>query len=392
MYALCSLSSCSFRLYSTTSFCSDTHITDPAPSGESTNYGAAHGSGLSKQKIVSRKSFDRLIQATFYDLAKQGTLLDRLHALTHPSEPNHMAVAGGDFWGCGDENLYHISSKRVTYHISIILDLLEAKDISWASYQENLPSDGFEGVNFFSTNYLKTRAPIYPFYAREHNPTIFYDSVASVRVPSRSALHCDFVVDANASALPQWMFVTPNMLVPLLNDTNFNDNRTLILLTFDANETYSINNRVFALLLGGAVPENVRGTVNSLLHTLLLTHHRGGKLGSRVARPRRTNKRDKLQNLDVSPADVPPTNITGTILGPLNAQSRQPHRARQVRALDRPPPQLLQDVQLFVGTARVPWCWARFMQALRRFFWFEWIAHHAQTASIRCPLVGQGFS
>lgn len=82
------------------------------------------------------------------------------------------------------------------------------------------------------------------------------------------------------------MFVTPNMvndshdttvdfaaqwieywLVPLLNDTKFNDNRTLILLTFDENETYSINNRVFSLLLGGAVPENVRGTLDSTYYT-----------------------------------------------------------------------------------------------------------------------------
>lgn len=109
-----------------------------------------------------------------------------------------MAAAGGDLWGCEDEDLYHIPS-----NISFVVDILEAKNISWASYQENLPSDGFEGVSFFSTNYLNTLAPVYSFYVHEHNPTIFYDSVASV--PSRRALHRnfnDFAVDANASALP----------------------------------------------------------------------------------------------------------------------------------------------------------------------------------------------
>ena len=86
--------------------------------------------------------------------------------------------------------------------------------------------------------------------------------------------------------IPQWLFVTPNLvddahdtdidfasqwlqfwLLPLLEDTRFNDNKTLILLTFDENETKTENNRVFTLLLGGAVPENMRGTTDSTFYT-----------------------------------------------------------------------------------------------------------------------------
>lgn len=29
--------------------------------------------------------------------------------------------------------------------ISTVIDLLEEKNISWASYMENMPSDGFQG-------------------------------------------------------------------------------------------------------------------------------------------------------------------------------------------------------------------------------------------------------
>ena len=53
----------------------------------------------------------------------------------------------------------------------------------------------------------------------------------------------------------------------LLNDTNFNDNRTLIVLTFDETETYTVNNQVFTLLLGGVIPESSRGTVDSTYYT-----------------------------------------------------------------------------------------------------------------------------
>jgi len=140
------------------------------------------------------------------------------------------------------------------------------------------------------------------------------------------------------------MFVTPNMvddghdttidfagewvdywLLPLLNDTNFNDNRTLILLTFDETETYTVNNHIFALLLGGAIPESARGTVDSTYYTHYPPwrqtgprRHEQDALESLLARC----QRDGLQykNLDISAADIPLTNLTGTTPGPLNAQ------------------------------------------------------------------------
>ena len=86
--------------------------------------------------------------------------------------------------------------------------------------------------------------------------------------------------------IPQWLFITPNIvnnghdtdvafvsgwlkfwLEPLLLDKRFNDERTLILLTFDENETRRVNNRVWATLLGGAIPDHLRGTTDSTFYT-----------------------------------------------------------------------------------------------------------------------------
>ena len=36
----------------------------------------------------------------------------------------------------------------IIYSISTIVDLLEAKNISWASYQESMPTDGFQGFKY----------------------------------------------------------------------------------------------------------------------------------------------------------------------------------------------------------------------------------------------------
>jgi hypothetical protein len=53
----------------------------------------------------------------------------------------------------------------------------------------------------------------------------------------------DTTIDFAASFLEYW-------LLPLLTDPRVNDNETLILLTFDETETYTIQNNVFAVALG----------------------------------------------------------------------------------------------------------------------------------------------
>lgn len=55
---------------------------------------------------------------------------------------------------------------------------------------------------------------------------------------------------------------TRNFLEPLLNDKRFMQ-KTLVLITFDENHTYTIKNNVLAILLGDAVPKNLVGTTDS---------------------------------------------------------------------------------------------------------------------------------
>src|ERR1700753_525152 len=52
---------------------------------------------------------------------------------------------------------------------------------------------------------------------------------------------------------------------PLLNNTYFMNN-TLILLTFDETETYTQQNKIFTILLGGAIPSNLKGTTDNTFY------------------------------------------------------------------------------------------------------------------------------
>ncbi|KIJ45925.1 hypothetical protein M422DRAFT_59683 [Sphaerobolus stellatus SS14] len=207
-------------------------------------------STLPAPTIVKGQAFDRFIQIwlenTDFATANSSAIsLLNYYALTHPSQPNYIATAGGDFVGLPDD-----SSHDVPANISTIVDRLEAKSISWASYQENLASNTFTGSRYAQiVNYVS--------YCRKHSSTVGYKSVQNM--PKHLA----------ASTLPQWLFVTPNIvndihnttidfsgswlnywLTPMLAHANFNNNRTLVLLTFGENSSSSINKILYSSASG----------------------------------------------------------------------------------------------------------------------------------------------
>jgi len=238
------------------------------------------------EAIVSGKVFDRFVtiflentdfsasvaDPNFAALVKQGILLTNYFAVTHPSEPNYVASVGGDYFGIDNDNLNNIPA-----NVSSVVDLLEYKGITWAEYMQDMPSTGFQGFQFLNPT---TGAND---YVRKHNPLIMYESVSSSTTRSANIKNFEsFEEDLANNALPQWMFITPNMtndghdtnitvaakftnnfLTPLFANPNFNGPKTLVLLTFDETANLTSQNRVGAILLGGAVPTDLVGTSDS---------------------------------------------------------------------------------------------------------------------------------
>jgi acid phosphatase len=207
-------------------------------------------------------------------LAKQGILLTNYYAVTHPSEPNYCAVVAGDNFGMDNDDFNAIPA-----NISTVVDLLDTQGISWGEYQQDMPYAGFQGFNFSNQ---KTYAND---YVRKHDPLILFDSVTSNA--TRLSLIKNFTSfnsDLAAKTLPQWSFITPNMtndghdtsvtvaaswtrsfIEPLLNNTYFMNN-TLIVITFDEDETYTVGNKVYTLLLGGVIPDSLKGTTDDTFY------------------------------------------------------------------------------------------------------------------------------
>ncbi|KAK3376268.1 phosphoesterase family-domain-containing protein [Lasiosphaeria ovina] len=203
-------------------------------------------------------------------LATQGIKLTNYFAITHPSQPNYVAAAGGSAFGVTGDGFVRIGSTTKT-----IVDLLEPAGISWSIYQEDMPYSGFQG------NWIN-HATGANDYVRKHNPLVSYDSITSnVNRGAKCKNFTMFAADLAANKLPQWLFITPNMtndghdsslsaagswarnwLTPLLSNANFNVGRTLVVLTFDEGST-SGTNQVYAVLLGSAVAAAQVGTSNA---------------------------------------------------------------------------------------------------------------------------------
>jgi len=166
-------------------------------------------------------------------------------------------------------------------NFSSVVDLLEDKGISWAEYQEDMPFTGFQGFSFPNP---RTGADD---YVRKHDPLILFESVTSN--PKRLANIRNFTLferDLAARALPQWIFITPNMtndahdtnitfggrwslgfVERLLENRQLKEEKTLIVLTFDENENKSQPNRVFTILLGSAIPQRMVGKTDDYFYS-----------------------------------------------------------------------------------------------------------------------------
>ncbi|KAI0908844.1 phosphoesterase family-domain-containing protein [Ustulina deusta] len=240
---------------------------------------------LSPTSNVQGKTFDRFVQIFLENqdysiaagdpnlayLATKGILLNNYYAITHPSQPNYVAAGGANTHGVIDD-----SFKRIGASTETIVDLLEAAQVSWSIYQEDMPYSGFQGTYVNQQNGAND-------YVRKHNPLVSYDAVGTdVNRLAKTKNFTLFDRDLANDALPQWMFITPNMtndghdstvtvagkwarnfIDPLLSNSKFNKDRTLIILTFDESESYLAENRVFSVLLGSAVPSSKVGTTDS---------------------------------------------------------------------------------------------------------------------------------
>jgi len=143
--------------------------------------------------IEENRSYQVIMRAKdtpyIHQLSEEGALFTRSFAITHPSEPNYLALFAGDTEGLQDDSCPH------DYKGDNLADALTTAKLSFVIYSENMPQAEFMGCG--SDDKL---------YRRKHNPVPNFASVPSGANQPFSAFPSDF------AKLPTVAYVVPNMI------------------------------------------------------------------------------------------------------------------------------------------------------------------------------------
>ena len=75
-------------------------------------------------------------------LANRFGLATNYFGVSHPSEPNYVAMLGGSTFGVSDDNPYYVNKVNAPSLVS----QMDAAGISWKAYLQSLPHPGYEGI------------------------------------------------------------------------------------------------------------------------------------------------------------------------------------------------------------------------------------------------------
>jgi hypothetical protein len=120
-------------------------------------------------------------------LSKSGANFTNSHAVSHPSQPNYLAVFSGSTQGVTSD-----TCPKKAFTTADLGGQALAANIGFAGYSESMPSDGYTGCT--SGN-----------YARKHNPWVDFADVPA----SANLRFTDFPTDY--TKLPAVSFVVPNL-------------------------------------------------------------------------------------------------------------------------------------------------------------------------------------
>jgi hypothetical protein len=129
-------------------------------------------------------------------LAQQYGLAANYFGVTHPSEPNYVAMISGSNWFTNNDN----PANRFDH--TNLVDELEARHISWGAYMEALPADPL-------ADFAPSAAD--PLYASKHNPFALFTDIRSD--PARVANIKPYTAlagDLNGPHAPRFVFITPD--------------------------------------------------------------------------------------------------------------------------------------------------------------------------------------
>ncbi|MGA9334097.1 MAG: alkaline phosphatase family protein [Rudaea sp.] len=124
----------------------------------------------------------------------RGVSFSNAHAVTHPSQPNYIALFSGDTQGVTDDQCLSGFSGVASLGGQLI-----GAGFTFVGYSESMPGAGYTGCSGGPSDGTSLS------YQRKHNPWVDFDDVSAQSNQPFSSFPGDF------AALPDVAFVVPNM-------------------------------------------------------------------------------------------------------------------------------------------------------------------------------------
>jgi phosphatidylinositol-3-phosphatase len=180
--------------------------------------------------IAENKSYDRIIgpgsvAPNINRLARSYGLASQFFAEAHPSEPNYIAMLGGDTFGIHDNDAFYctpglrdawcpkaLKADYVAHTLGArsLMDQLHEHGLSWKAYMESLPEPGSLAARWPTSDHPVPGIPE-QVYAAKHNGFLSFRSVQ--QDPKRGDKVVDFRQldrDLAAGQMPNYAHIVPN--------------------------------------------------------------------------------------------------------------------------------------------------------------------------------------
>jgi phospholipase C len=219
--------------------------------------------------VMENRSYDTVRQLPYTSaLIADGSSFSESYGVTHPSQPNYLALWSGGLQGVHNDNCPAPGSPFDAENLG---HACEAAGLSWRAYSEDLPSAGSATCSAAGSNYARKHAPWTNFANLDHGNERPYSDLAA---------------DLADGSLPDLAFVVPNQCndqhscsvsvgddwlsqnVPAMLDGV--GPRGVVIVTYDEDDGYS-GNHILTCIAGDPVRPGYVSSTRIDHYTLLRT-------------------------------------------------------------------------------------------------------------------------
>jgi phospholipase C len=138
--------------------------------------------------VMENKSYGEAMAVPYTaQLASQYQVATGYHAVSHPSLPNYLALAGGSTYGITDDGYHPLPAGGIGHQLS-------GAGIPWRAYMEGM-----------TAGCINSPSP----YALKHNPFAYFGGACPPEVVPFTRLDQDLA--GPAEAMPHFAWVTPDL-------------------------------------------------------------------------------------------------------------------------------------------------------------------------------------